>query len=165
MYEVNDFVVFGSTGVCQIVDIIQENFGGGEQREYFVLNPVYGNSSTIYIPRDNCEAKLRRIMTRAEIEELIKIMPDVDSEWIVDDQTRRAAFVDMAQSGDPEKLVRLIKVLFSRQEELVKEGKKLSNADTETMKIAETSLHNEIALVLEIQPDQVLPFILGQIEV
>lgn len=165
MFELNDYVVFGSTGVCQITEIINENFGTDTEREYYVLNPVHANSCTIYIPTDKEDANIRRIMTKDEIIELVKVMPDIDGEWITDDQTRKAAFADMIQSCDPESLVKLTKMMYTRQKELEKDGKKLSNSDTDMMKKAEQVLHNEFALVLDIKLDQVVPFILGQIKV
>ncbi len=49
MLQVNDYVVFGSTGVCQIAEIIEKSFSGMPAREYYVLRPVYGNNETVYL--------------------------------------------------------------------------------------------------------------------
>ena len=164
MLQVNDYVVFGATGVCQVMDIVHETFTGQAEREYYVLNPVFANSSTIYVPIDNQKVKMRQVMTRDEITALIRTMPDIASDWIADDQTRRVEFAEITKSGDPARLVWLIKMLHQRQSELQAAGKKLSSADAEAMKVAEQVLHNEFALVLDINPEQVVPFIIGQID-
>ncbi|MEA4889184.1 MAG: CarD family transcriptional regulator [Clostridiaceae bacterium] len=164
MLKVNDYVVCGATGVCQIMDIITDNFGGKTDREYYVLNPVYTNGSTIYIPTDSDHLKMRRLMTRDEIYALINIEPDMEREWISDDQLRKAVFAETVQSCKPQELIKLVKTLYRRQAALKKEGKKLLSADISTLKSAEQLLYCEFALVLDIQPDQVASFITGQIK-
>jgi len=164
MLKINDHVVFGATGVCKVVDIIRENFGGNTEREYYVLSPVYANSSTIYVPTDNENVVMRKMMTREEIKDLIKAMPGIESEWISEDQSRKAQFNDILQSGDPWQVAHLIKMIYERKVELENIGKRLSHSDTETLKAAEKLLHNEFALALHIEPDQVVPFILGKID-
>jgi len=164
MLEIEDFVVFGATGVCRIVDIVQEKFDGNKDREYFVLNPVYNPSATIYIPTAN-KAKMRQVLTREEIMALIGSMPELGSEWILDEKLRKVEFAEIIKTNEPHELVKLIKILHARQTELAKIGKKLSSSDTEAIKSAEKLLHSEFALVLNIELDQVVPFILGQIRI
>lgn len=165
MFRVNDYVVYGSTGVCKIDAINREDFGDGREREYYVLTAIYANSLSIYIPTDNTDAAMRRIMTKDEIYELIKTIPDIDGAWIDDDHLRKSTFSDILQSGDQAKMVQLIKILYERKLKLEKEGKYLANADAETMKAAEKLLHNEFALVLDIEPEQVVPFIREEIRI
>ncbi|MGI6297894.1 MAG: CarD family transcriptional regulator [Saccharofermentanales bacterium] len=165
MFKINDYVVFGSTGVCQITDIIDESFGGPTEKKYYVLTPLHGNSSTIYVPVDNDKVVLRKILKRSDIDELISIMPDLDNEWINEDSPRKALFNEILQSGDLERVIHMIKIIYRRRQEVEEIGKKLSNADTESLKAAEKLLHNEFALVLDIEPDEVGPFIRGEIQV
>jgi CarD family transcriptional regulator len=163
MFRVNDYVVYGSTGVCKIDAINREDFGDAHEREYYVLTAVHANSLSIYIPTDNTDVTMRRIMTKDEIYTLIKTIPDIDGAWIDDDHQRKAMFSEIIQSGDQSKMVQLIKILAERKLELEKDGKSLSSADAETMKAAEKLLHNEFALVLDIAPEQVVPFIREEI--
>ncbi len=165
MFKVNDYVVYGSTGVCQIKSISLENFGGRMEREYYVLNSVNANSMDIYIPTDKCNVVMRKIMSKEEIYELIKVMPDIESEWISDDHFRKTAFREIIQTGDQKRMVQLIKTIYARKNELEKNGKKLTNSDAETMKTAEKFLYNEFAHVLDIQPEQVDLFIMGRVQI
>ena len=60
----------------------------------------------------------------------------------------------------------MIKTLYTRQQALLQNGKKkLRATDERFLKEAERVLHEEFAHVLNIQRDQVLPFILEQISV
>ncbi len=156
MLKKNEYVVFSSTGVCEVVDIVTENFDGDSVREYYVLNPVRGNSSTIYIPTDNQSVNIRKIMTKQESQALLEKVPEIGNAWIEEDSVRRVAFADAIQSGTPEKLVELIKILYARQDELTELGKKLSNSDTETLKNAEQLLFDELAYSLSI-PSELVP--------
>ncbi|NCA98196.1 MAG: CarD family transcriptional regulator [Clostridia bacterium] len=159
MYKINDYVVYGSTGVCKVVDISLENFGGGSSRKYYVLSPAFGNSVEIFIPTDKQDSALRPILTKDQTLALIHSMPEIESEWILDDSSRKAKFSEILQSGDLKEIVRLIKMIHFRRLDLQNSGKHLGNADAEIMKQAEKILHHEFACVLDLQPDDVLDFI------
>ncbi|MDD2534041.1 MAG: CarD family transcriptional regulator [Eubacteriales bacterium] len=165
MYKVNDYVIYSSMGVCQVTNICRENFGGTVEREYYVLNPVYGNIIDIFVPTDKRNVVMRRLLSKAEIFELINIMPDLDSEWISDDIFRRVTFGEILQSGDQQKIVQVIKTIYNRKIELEQKGHRLSISDSDTLKAAEKLLYHEFALVLDILPDQVVPFIMAKIQI
>ena len=48
MFKVNDYIMYGMTGVCQVVDITKESFIDNLQKEYYVLKYIYSND-TIYV--------------------------------------------------------------------------------------------------------------------
>ena len=165
MYQVKDFVVLGATGVCQIVDICKDDFGDEEVREYYVLDPVGGNGLTINIPTDNQTVSMRRAMTKKEIHALLRTVPDGELVWTDDDNTRRNTYSEALHSGDQHQLVQMVRTIQYQKEELEKEGKKLPGADVEALKTAEKMLYHEFALVLNIEPEQVIPFILKKISI
>ena len=59
----------------------------------------------------------------------------------------------------------MIKALYHHQQVRQAQGKKLHVSDERFLKEAERTLYDEFALVLHISQEQVLPFILDQIEV
>ena len=95
-------------------------------------------------------------MSKQESQALLDKVPEIGNAWIEEDSVRRVAFADAIQSGTPEKLVELIKILYARQDELTELGKKLSNSDTETLKNAEQLLFDELAYSLSI-PSELVP--------
>ncbi len=166
MYSVNETVLYGAQGVCRITEIAEKNFGEKKAR-YYVLKPVYNDTSTIFIPTENqvLTAKMRRILSSAEIDALIRSMPDEELISTDGESERREKYTDILRSGDRRQLVRLIKTLYMRQAERKEQKKKPSAEDERFMRDAEKILYEEFAYVLHIQREQVLPFITRQIQV
>ena len=165
-YQVGDRVVYGIHGVCLVADV-EEQRTAGEVTQYYVLQPVYDDKGKVFVPVGNerLERKMRRILSKEEIYELIQEMPSKDPIWIADDAVRKEQYRQILLAGDRRELVRLIKTLYLRQQEQSAKGKKLYKNDEKVMKEAEKMLYEEFAHVLDISPSQVLPFIMQQIEV
>lgn len=85
--------------------------------------------------------------------------------WIDNDNARRERYREILQSGDRAQLVGLIKALYCRQQEQQAKGRKLHAADERYLHEAEKILYEEFAHVLRIKRDEVLPFIMEQIQV
>ncbi len=165
MFQTEDTILYGTHGVCKIQSIEEMTFSGKKQ-EYYILNPVYNQASTIYVPVHNeaLTAKMHRILSAEEIYELIRTMPDEKTIWIENENARKERFQEIISGNNRQELVQLIKTLYLHQEKQKEKGKKLHIADERFLKEAEKLLYNEFALVLDMEPNQVLPFIMGQIE-
>ena len=163
-YHVQDTVLYGQSGVCRIADIAEKDVGGG-LRAYYVLQPVFEESATIFVPVGNAAltAKMRRVMSEAEITALIDAMPEEDSIWIADDNARRERYKAILAGGDPSDLIRLIKTLYLRAQTQKAQNKKPRLEDERFMKQAEKLLYEEFAHVLHIRRDEVLPYILHRV--
>lgn len=164
MFNINDTIMYGSQGVCRILDIREESFGG-EPKLYYVLEPVYEGNSTIYCPVDSDKISLRKLLTLPEIHELIQLMPDTEANWIENDQERKEKFNNIVKQGDHRELICLIKTLYFHRQAKIEAGRKPHAIDERLMKEAEHILYSEFAHVLQIQPDEVLPFIMGQLDI
>lgn len=165
-FQIGDRVVYGIHGVCEISGIEEEK-SGSETICYYKLRPVYDDKGTVFVPVGNerLEKKMRLVLSTDEIYELIREMPEEQALWIQDENARKEKYRQILQQGDRRQLVRLIKALYQRQQEQAGKGKKLYKNDEKVMREAEKMLYEEFAHVLEIQPEQVLPFIMQQIEV
>ncbi len=165
MFQTGDTILYGTHGVCLIQSIEEMTFSGKRQ-EYYILNPVYNKASTIYVPVHNevLTAKMNRILSAEEIYELIRSMPDEKTIWIDNENARKECFQKIIAGNNRTELVQLIKTLYLHQEKQKEKGKKLHIADERFLREAEKLLYNEFALVLKMEPDEVLPFIMGQIE-
>ena len=77
MYNKNDFIIYGSTGVCRIEDICTPDFAKelGIDKLYYKISPVY-RSETIFIPVDT-KNYMRPIVTKEEADELIAKIPSI----------------------------------------------------------------------------------------
>lgn len=165
-YQINDTILYGSQGVCKITGTVQKDFGGCVM-DYYTLKPVYSENSVIYVPMHN-EAllhKMRRVLSPEEIYALIQAMPHQEVSWIEDENKRKETCRDILSRGDRMELIRAIKALYLHQQELQQKGRKLHVSDERFLKEAEKMLYDEFALVLNIREDEVLPFIMKQIDI
>ncbi len=160
MYKVNDVVVYASYGVCEISAIEERDFSG-ENVEYYVLRPVGDSRNTFYVPtaKSALTEQMRRVYTREEVEELIRVMPDEDFIWIDDEAVRKEKYREIISGGDRLELVKLIKTLYIRRQELLQQHKKLHSADEKFLAEAENMLYDEFAYALGIGKDEVVPYI------
>lgn len=166
MYKVNDTVLYGTHGVCKITDITEKTFDG-KTIEYYVLKPVYDEKSTIFVPVNNkaLATKMHSVLSPDEIYDLIKTMPEENPIWIENEAVRKERYKEIITAGDRRELVILIKTLFLHQQKQKESGKKLHVTDERFFNDAEKMLYEEIAHVLNIKPEQVLPLIFEQVQI
>ena len=165
MLEKDSYVMYGDNGVCQVVDKRKQKFGT-QYKEFYILKPVNNAASTFYVPTDN-EAlltKMRDILTKDEVVALIKEIADESLAWVDDNRERQAMYDDIFKSGDRKELLLLIKSLYQHKQDRQADGKKLWTIDENAMKHAEKLVYEEFATVLDIQLDDVVPFIMDIIE-
>ncbi|MCD7811458.1 MAG: transcriptional regulator [Ruminococcus sp.] len=164
MYNVNDTVMYSPCGVCRIDGISEKDFSG-EPAEYYVLRPVGDSKNTYYIPVNNetLTGQMRKVLTREEIDELIRKMPDENNIWIEDEAERKEEYRRILRSGNRMELVMLIKTLYCYREDRRGKKKKLHSADEHFLHDAENMLYDEFAYVLGISKDEVVPFIKSHI--
>lgn len=156
MFGVNEIIHYGGSGVCRIQEITTMRFGRTRER-YYVLKPVYQNSSLIYVPVDNevLVAKMRPALTREEIDALIVEMPRVETAWEDDSQLRKTNFDAMLRSNECRDLVVLIKTLQEHKSKRQKLGKALHVSDETYLREAQRLLFDEFAGPLGLTPAQV----------
>lgn len=160
MLEKGHIFVYGASGVCRVEDICTMDYGGGK-KEYYILQPVYDLRSTLSIPVESpaFSARARELLSKEEVMEIIKSLPDAKSEWIRDDKQRIETFRNLLEGGERKDIAMLICSLYMHKIELAEKGKKLRSSDEAIMQRAEKLLYGEFAWVLGIDPKEVVPFI------
>ncbi|MGE5453843.1 MAG: CarD family transcriptional regulator [Methylocystaceae bacterium] len=159
MFKVNDYVVYGSTGVCQITDISKNEYTSDNETEYYVLHPVFSNNMTIMIPVNNTKVVMRAIITKDAVASLLASIPEQETIWIDDERERVNNFKAALKTGESEEWFKIIKTLHLEKEAKSVIGKKLTKTDEDIMNTAEKQLYEEFALALNISPDEVSPYI------
>ncbi len=165
MFQIGETVLYGSEGVCSI-DHVEEMRVGKTKAKYYVLKPVFRSGATIFVPMDNESllAKMRHILSKEEILELLSNIHENEIEWVEDPGERRTAFQAILATGDRAQIVRLIRLLYLRRQELREKGKHLRSTDEQLLRDAEKILNDEFALVLNIPQQEVPEYIRTQIE-
>ena len=152
MFKIDDYIMYGMTGVCKVIDITNEKFINGEERKYYVLSPIHNNNNTIIkIPLDNTKVPMRKIISKEDVTSLINDMSNMEELWIDDEKKRSNEFKTMLKSGKCEDLIKLI----SNK----RHSKKLNKADKEIIKEAERLVNEEFAIILNISPKEVNSYI------
>ncbi|CEP80553.1 CarD family transcriptional regulator [Paraclostridium sordellii] len=163
MFNVDDYIMYGMTGVCKVVDITNEKFINGEKRKYYVLNPIYNNDTTIKVPLDNDKIPMRKVISKGDMTSLINDIPNMEILWIDDEKKRMAQFETMLKSGQCEELTKLIKNIKFSKKYARSNDKKLYKSDKDIMKEAKRLLTEEFAIILNIYPKEANSYILSQI--
>ncbi len=163
-FSIGESILYGANGVCRVAAIEQKDFAGS-LLDYYVLEPTYTPASRIYVPMNNdaLVGKMRRVLSADEVRQLVRNMPRGEDEWIEDEMARRENFKAGLTKGDPTEVIRIIRTIYRHQQELKAAGKKLRQADERTFREAEKLLYDEFATVLQLQPEEVLPFILKEL--
>ena len=148
------------------VEGITEKTIGKTVKEYYCLKNVYDDRNLVFVPVDNKQlvGKMRSILSREQIFEMIADFPKTESYWIEDDKERNAEFKAILEEGDRRKIGRMVKTLFERKQKLEGEGRHLRVADEAVFARAEKAICEEFALVLNIKKEEVIPFISEQLK-
>jgi len=165
MFRVNDVILYGSHGVCEIVDIEEKTISCAK-KSYYVLKPVNDHGATIFAPTDNefILKKMRKLLSEAEINALIDSMPDEETAWIANEAERRECYKNILASGDQLELIKMIKAIYNHKKELEANKKRLHVSDDRIFKDAEQMLYNEFQYVLKLRSkDDLMKYILARI--
>lgn len=164
MFEVGEYVVYGSKGVCRIEDITHIEISGADKnRLYYVLTPI-DSGGKIYAPTDNQKITMRKVITREEADRLIKEMPEIEVLWFADDKQREAKYKEVMRTCDYRSWVSIVKTLYLRKKERTAQGKKVTSLDEKYMRVAENELYSELSLSLGIPKEEMEIYIRERIE-
>ena len=161
-FKEGDMVVYGTEGLYQVQEIADMKFGGKNDR-YYVLRR---GGSVTYVPVSNEKgvSKIRSVLTRGEVMDLLETLPLESDPWITNDRERQAAFKNILLYGDIRDIILLARKLKFKQNEQEYRGKKLHIADERTFREAEKIISEELAYALGIEEDKVIDFLVSKLE-
>lgn len=162
MFKINDYVVYGSNGVCRVEDIEKMSLRN-QELEYYILSPVYNNKMTIKIPVNNKKILMRELMSKSEVVSLIEGISRNETIEIEDSRRRAQEYRDIIKTGNAEEIIKVINSIKLEENEKVSLGKKLNKTDEDIMIIARKQLYQEIAIVVGINIDEVEDYIMNNI--
>ena len=160
MFKVNEAVIYGTHGVCTVTDIAAKDFMG-KKKEYYVLKPLHSTSTTLFAPTDNeaVLAKMRRILSKTEIEAMVDSVYGEELPWIDNNNQRREKFKAILESGDHKSLILMIKAIWLQKQKREAEDKKLPMSDEQFFRDAEQLLYDEFRFVLKISKEDLVAYV------
>lgn len=165
MFKKGDYVVCGNNGICKVTDVTTLNMASApKDRVYYILKPVYAESSTVYIPVDNHKVVIRPALTENETHELIAKIPTLELVWVENEKQRELTYKECLKQNTCEAYVRIIKTLYLRKQDRLAKGQKIIGLDERYLKQAEDSLYGELAIALGIEKQGVQEYITKEIE-
>lgn len=160
MFEKDQLIMCGGHGVCRVVNVTGNPIDRLDKvRKFYVLEPVFEKGSTVYTPVDNDKVIMRRILNKEEAEELVGRITEIDTVWIQEEKGREQMYKEAIRTYDCQSLVQIIKTLYLRKQNRLKEGKKVLSSDEQYLHKAEELLYSEMSLALSIPKDEVEAYI------
>lgn len=153
MFNIGDIIVYGSQGVCKI-DTIETKQIGKLLADYYVLKPLFNESTSLFVPVDNNKltSKIRNVLSKDQLDEFVKKIPDIELLPYQDENQKRELY-KLKLSESLESIAAVIKTIRYEKEFRKQSGKKLNIGDEQTLRKAEMLFYNEIAFVLNVEPE------------
>ena len=164
MFNIGDTVLYGSNGMCEITDISTVDMPGIKKDRLFYILKQKNGHDTIYVATDGNTSKMRKVLSKDEAENLIKSIAQIEALTLVNEKKPDSEFKAALQKYDCVEMLKLIKCIYLRKKQRIAEGKKVSAADEKYMRLAEDMLYQEIGEALEIPREDILYFLIKEIE-
>lgn len=148
MYQIGDQVVYGIHGVCRIKEK-EKQVVDRKTVTYLVLEPIGQEGTRYLVPthNQNAMAKLRPVLTVAELESLLNLETIRTDGWISDESQRKQLYRELISLGDRASLLRMVFTLHRHRKVQTEAGRKVHLADENFLRDAEKLLLSEIAVV------------------
>lgn len=163
MFQVGEVVSYGATGICTIEDIRMESMSrsGAKKQQYYILRPNAAPTCATYVPvaNETLTAKMRRVFTKEQIDQLIDSVGDQTLPWIEDTRRRSEVYGQIVSKGISGELLMLIACLYLEKKARSKGGRKFCATDEKLLSSAERMVSEEFAYALQIPQNQVSQYI------
>ena len=161
MYQIGDFVMYGSTGACRITDISNTSLPGEKKKElYYKIVPVFQNC-TIYAPVNSDKVFMRPIISKEEAEALIDSIPAMKASAYEGHASKDLTehYEKSIQTHDCRELVELTMSIYEKMKNARNTHHKIGVIDTKYMKRAEERLFEELSVALGVDKENIAHYI------
>ena len=155
MFQAGELVIYGAHGVCRVVEQVQRIIDGKAQL-YLALVSVGQGDSHYFVPTQNpaAMAKLKRILSKQELEAVLGSEEVRADSWIRDENQRKQSYRELIGSGDRVGLIRMVRTLYRHKEAQAAAGRKSHQCDENFLRDAEKLLVGEVSTVLNLEVEQ-----------
>ncbi|MBR4290274.1 MAG: hypothetical protein IKT52_06515 [Oscillospiraceae bacterium] len=165
MYQVGEWVVYGIHGVCR-VEGVEKQLVNRKRTQYLVLEPLAHSQSRFYLPTENpaAMAKLRPVLNKDELTELFASEELRQDIWVQEENHRKQYYRELISSGDRITVMKMVSTLYRYKEAQTAAGRKFHQSDDNFLRDAEKLLASEIALVMELSPEEARNYLREQLK-
>ena len=154
MYEIGALVLYHKKGVYK-VDSVGAPPVRGAVGDYYKLNAVFSSSNEIiYTPVDGA-LSMRPLISSGEAVNYLELFAQLEPNGFRSSKPMDLAahYRELLASRKVEDCLLLIKEVYVKQREMVRQKKRPGQMDTQYLKLAEKLICEEFAVVLDTTPD------------
>lgn len=159
MFKINDYVVYRKD-VCIVKDIKEQEI---DKSLYYVLIPINDKSLKIEVPTANRLGLLRNLITKEELDDIIKNIPNIkiikENDRLIENE-----YKELLKSGTFNDLIKIIKTTYIRNKEREDSKKKSSDKDMTYFQLAEKYLYTEFSIVLNKSYNETKEYVEKEVE-
>ncbi len=143
MYQINDIIFYGGTGICQIDDIGTEPFDGAPKDVlYYVMHTLNEPRQTIFNPVSNDKVFMRHLMTKREAEDFLASVSAIEGLTAPSSKLLREEYTKEMKNYTPTGWVRVMRTFMEREATAVR----VTDAERAFFEAAKRHLFTEVAL-------------------
>ena len=161
-FKKSEHIVYDNAGVCLIEEIATMKFKYWDnERLCYILRPIGNRTSVVYVPVDNekLTKKMRHVMSKHEIDSILDRTRSRSIIWPEDRRQRSEEFRQILSEKNQQNMLLLASCIYTKKQELVAAGKKLSSSDEMILKETERFVNEEFAFSLNLSTKQVSEYI------
>lgn len=121
------------------------------------------SEAVVYAPVENPKSIIRPILTKEEADQLIEEIPQLESVWIPNEKEREVQYKAALKSCDCRELIRIIKTLYDRKMDRIRDGKKVTVVDERYFRQAEEQLYGELAFAMNMERSRMSEYLVERI--
>jgi CarD family transcriptional regulator len=156
LFSIGDKIVYGSEGVFTVSEYTDSPIDKNDDRRFYVLKPIFGPEGNIIMtPVDNINVKMRAVMDRSDALSFIERIPDICILTVEKEKNRRDTYREALACANCEQYVSIIKTVYARREEAIKQKKRLAESDNDYEKKAKFCLFGELSVAMELSVSEI----------
>ena len=158
MFNINDYVVY-KKDVCLVKDIKENKI---DKSLHYVLVPINDDTLRIEVPSVNRLGLLRKLITKEELNNIIKSIPSIET---IDENDRliENEYKELLKEGSFNSLIKIIKTTYIRNKNREENKKRQSDKDTTYFRLAEKYLYTEFSIVLNKSFDDTMKYVESEV--
>ncbi len=160
-YEVGEYVIYSSLGICQVIqNDAHVSLAGDENELYYILAPIEKRLGKAYVPHSR-SVELRHTLNKEEALRSLDMVFDLEPDTFQDTNSHlvQEHFRELIRSNDFLSLLLVCKSMHARIQEQESKKHGASLTYKKLLDDAQRRIYGELSIVLNIEIEEVPAFI------
>lgn len=159
MYKINDYVVYKRI-VCRVKAIKINHLSN---KDYYILSPIDDETLKIEVPTENRLGSIRAVIIKEEVEKIINKIIEIPPLCSINDRILEQEYKNLLAQEGYEPLIKIIKTTYLRNEERIKNKKKIGEKDNIYFEKAERMLYGEFSVALNMSYEATKEYVINKV--